>query len=335
MLKRAILLVGGPLAGLLLTVVTTLLLAGDLPDPIATHWNVHSEPDGHMPLWLFTALLVAVQLVAWGALLWQERSRGTQGLRLTVAPFVWGTIAFMAAIDLTTLAANVDAADWRAADEVGIVSILIVLAVGAVAAVAGWALERGRPLVAGVGAGAGGGAGSGASGTSAGSAAAAVTLAAGERAAWSRGLVSRPAAFGSVLLGVGFLVAGIVVGSAAGWALVAGGVVAALATALVSEVVVTVDRRGMTVAFGPLGWPRQHVPLDDVVAAEAVDVDPWRYGGWGYRKVPRRPGVSAVVLRRGEGLRVVRGDGRELVVTVPDAAGGAALLEALRQRDDG
>ena len=321
MLKRAILLVGGPLAAVLLTAVTTSLLASDLPDPIATHWNGGGAPDGHTPLWLFTVLLVAGQLVTWGALLWQARTRSANGLRLTIAPYVWGTIAFLAAIDLTTLAANVDAADWRAADELGFGSVLVVLAVAAAAALAGWALERSRPLVADVDA-------------AAGARSPAVVLAPGERAVWSRGLVSRPAAFGSVVLGVGFVVAGFVVGGAGGWSLIAGGVVAALATGLLSEVVVTVDRRGMTVAFGPFGWPRQHVALDDVAAADAVDVDPWRYGGWGYRKVPRRPGATAVVLRRGEGLRVVRGDGRELVVTVPDAAGGAALLEALRRRSE-
>lgn len=319
MLKRAILLVAGPLVAVLVTVVTALLLSADLPDPVATHWAAGGEPDGHMPLPLFLAAVLAAELVAWGALLWQARSRRAGGLRLTVAPYAWATIFFVAALTLITLAANAEAADWRAADEVGLPSVAIALAVAAVAGLAGWALERGRPVgaVAAGGAAPGGGA-------------AVAPPAPGERVVWSRSLVSRPAAAGAVVLLVAFVVAGLLSGGATGWVLIAAGPLAALATAAVSEIVVTVDGRGLTVAFGPLGWPRKRVALERIAASEAVTVDPLAYGGWGYRKVPRRPGATAIVLRGGEALRVVRDDGRELFVTVDDAATAAALLDRLR-----
>ncbi len=40
-------------------------------------------------------------------------------------------------------------------------------------------------------------------------------------------------------------------------------------------------------------------------------------------------------MRGGDGLRVVARDGRELVVTVPDAGTAAALLADLVRRGDG
>lgn len=320
MLKRAILLVAGPLAAVLVTVVTALLLAGDLPDPIATHWGTSGEPDGHMPLPLFLALVAVAELAAWGALLWQARARREDGLQLTFAPYAWATIAFLAALALITFAANAEAADWRAADEVGLLSVAIALAAGALAGLAGWALERGRPLGAGVAE----------IGSAAAAGGAVSRVAPGERAVWSRSLVSRPAAVGAVVLLAGFVVAGILTGGATGWVLIAAGVVAAVSAGTLSEIVATVDARGLTVAFGPFGWPRKRVALDQIARADTLTVEPLKYGGWGYRKVPRRRGVTAVVLRGGEGLRVVRIDGRELIVTIDDAAAGAALLEALR-----
>jgi len=332
MLKRAILLVGGPLAALLVTVVTALLLSGDLPDPLATHWGTGGEPDGNMPLPAFVVAVVAAELASWGSLLWQARTRGRDGLQLTVAPYAWATIAFVAALALITFAANAEVADWRAADEVGLLSVAIALAVGALAGLAGWALERGRPLAGGVAEIGGVGAAAGGAGASAaaGRAGATTLLAPGERAVWSRSLVSRPAAFGAVALLVGFVVAGLLTGGASGWILVAAGVAAAVSAGTLSEIVATVDARGLTVAFGPFGWPRKRVALDRIARVDTLVVEPLKYGGWGYRRVPRRAGATAVVLRRGEGLRVIRDDGRELIVTIDDAAGGAALLEALR-----
>ena len=61
-------------------------------------------------------------------------------------------------------------------------------------------------------------------------------------------------------------------------------------------------------------------------------VDPFAdFGGWGYRV---RPGSrTGFVVRKGEALEVERGDGTAWVVTVDDAAEGAALLNTLADRD--
>lgn len=93
---------------------------------------------------------------------------------------------------------------------------------------------------------------------------------------------------------------------------------------------VEVDHTGVTVS--PLiSWPRTRVPLDEVIQAEVVPVSPLGdFGGWGYRV--GREGAVGIVVRSGEALKVQRTGGRVLVVTVDDAATGAALLNTLADR---
>jgi hypothetical protein len=54
------------------------------------------------------------------------------------------------------------------------------------------------------------------------------------------------------------------------------------------------------------------------------------FGGWGYRV--GTDGTVGIVVRTGEGLRIRRTGDRSLVVTVDDAATGAALLNTLADR---
>lgn len=51
--------------------------------------------------------------------------------------------------------------------------------------------------------------------------------------------------------------------------------------------------------------------------------------GWGIRVIGRRIGV---LIREGEAIEVTRTDGRVFIVTVPQAARGAALLNAVAAR---
>src|SRR5690606_36580405 len=80
---------------------------------------------------------------------------------------------------------------------------------------------------------------------------------------------------------------------------------------------------GLTVR-GLLGIPVIRVPLADIADTAAITllqplVD---FGGWGYRWIigPGGKSRTGVVVRAGEALRVTRRDGRELIVTVDDAA---------------
>ncbi len=96
------------------------------------------------------------------------------------------------------------------------------------------------------------------------------------------------------------------------------------------EWTVTVDARGLT-ARGAGGLVTQHVPLDEVERATAIHIDPLRqWGGWGVRTA--LDGSTGVIVRTGEGIEVHRTGGRRFVVSIHDAAQGAALLNALAAR---
>lgn len=93
---------------------------------------------------------------------------------------------------------------------------------------------------------------------------------------------------------------------------------------------VRVDATGLS-ARAALGWPRQHVPADEVELADVVEVSPFaEFGGWGMRVNVH--GTVGLVTRTGEAVRVRRTGGRTFVVTVDDAATGAALLNTMARR---
>lgn len=76
-----------------------------------------------------------------------------------------------------------------------------------------------------------------------------------------------------------------------------------------------------------VGFPRVHVPLDEVVSVRAVECNPFgEFGGFGWRL--GLDGRTGIVLRRGPAIEVERRDKRPLVVTVDGAAVGAAVLQA-------
>jgi hypothetical protein len=231
---------------------------------------------------------------------------------------VWGLAGVALSIQAVTLAANLDAARWSEAGAVGLWVVPVTLAAGAVPAWVAGRLERRRPMAV----------------APAGDAAPrpSVALGPGERALWTAHMASPHAAAAAAVAAVALPAAGFLTGGPTGWGVLVLGVVLAVAIGAVSEVTATVDSRGLTVAHGPFGRPRWTVPLAEIVAAEPTHVDPWRVGGWGVRKVPGRWGTTAVVVRGGPGLRVVRADGRELLVTVPDARAGAGLLSDLAAR---
>lgn len=89
---------------------------------------------------------------------------------------------------------------------------------------------------------------------------------------------------------------------------------------------VSVDRDGLHVRL--LGVRVLHVPLEEVVAADVVDVHPFReFGGWGLRMDLH--GRVGWVTRQGRAVRVRRGDASEVLVTVDDATDVAATLNTL------
>ncbi|MEU8773794.1 hypothetical protein [Streptomyces sp. NPDC048606] len=93
------------------------------------------------------------------------------------------------------------------------------------------------------------------------------------------------------------------------------------------HVAVTIDSESLTVRCGHIGLPRRTIRLDQVVSAEFVPrITPQQWGGWGCRWRPEKG--TAVIVRRGEGVRLGLGDGKVFTVTVDDAESAVRVLRA-------
>ncbi|WP_120004417.1 DUF1648 domain-containing protein [Nesterenkonia muleiensis] len=105
-----------------------------------------------------------------------------------------------------------------------------------------------------------------------------------------------------------------------------------VATMLVWQV--RIDSGGLT-ARSSLGWPRLHIPADEVEGSKVRQVEHpiGEFGGWGIRaSVMDLSGTVGVIIRKGEALEVLRTGDRRTVITVDDAATASALLNAKAQR---
>ncbi|MEV4319721.1 hypothetical protein [Actinocrispum sp. NPDC049592] len=96
------------------------------------------------------------------------------------------------------------------------------------------------------------------------------------------------------------------------------GVVIAFAT-----VEVVVGPAAVVVQIGLLKWPRRIIPLAEIEEAHVITVAPLAYGGWGWR---RRPGRTAVVIRRGPALELLLRNDKRFIVTVDDPEQAAGLI---------
>ncbi|MFJ3923123.1 hypothetical protein [Streptomyces sp. NPDC090022] len=91
------------------------------------------------------------------------------------------------------------------------------------------------------------------------------------------------------------------------------------------HVAVTIDAEAMDVRCGHIGLPRRTIKLADVAAAEFVPrITPQQWGGWGYRWRPEKG--TAVIVRRGEGVELLLGDGKLFTVTVDDAENAVRVI---------
>jgi hypothetical protein len=291
-----------------------LVLAADrLPDPVASHFALGGTADGFTGRVALLGVQIGLALfltVLFGVLAGSARGGRSatgryDGGRLT-AGVSWGVAVLVGVITYGAASANLDLAD--AADAV-LSPGWLAAGLGAGAAV-GWLVHRLTPA-------------SPTTAAPAPTAAPAVEVGETERVSWSRTVVSPPL----LVLGGVLLLAAAVLGSAGAplVAVVALGIGGVLVAAT-SAVRVTVDRRGLRVGLGPLGWPRIVVPLSDVRSAMTDDVSAAEFGGWGYRVVP---GGSGVILRSGPALVVVRRSGRRFAVTVDDPETAAGLLNGI------
>ena len=302
-----------PAALLLAATAVALGWRDRLPDPVASHWG----PDGVDGTSSFAGLLAVLPTVgvpfaalAWAIAFFAGRAALTRRFAAALAVWVAG---FAAGLTLAMLAAQLDVATAADARDIGGGLALAFAGPLALAALAAWVTPGDAALAA-----------------TAPVPASAVRLALpdGEVATWVRR--------------IDWVHPGVVVAICAAFAAVMGlttrtwwfaAVLFAFLATLVgglSSWTVTVDARGL-VARARLPRPRVVVPLAEVEHAEVVQVSPLReFGGWGLRM--GLDGRVGVVLRGGESLEVTRTGGRRVVVTVDDAATGAALLNTLASR---
>lgn len=304
-----------PVVVVVASIAGQLVLLPQVPPTIATHWGWTGRANGFSPSWLMplvTALIGGAIPAAIFALGVGGLRRGDHGssyrLLGAVAVFIAVLVAGLGAATLGIQTGRADAA--AVLPPLLLPGVMIAaLAAGAV----GWAIQPHAPWRPTPG------------GTSA-----EVDVRPGERVVWLQGvsLARAGVVVLSVVTVIGVAAAVPVVllaDPAASWISLGVVIVLAVLFAVTLRYHVRVDPEGLT-AVSAAGWPRVHVPIDDVMSAEVVQVSPMgEFGGWGIRRSAQGRGV---VLRSGEGVRVHRRDGQTLTVTVDDAATAAGLLNA-------
>jgi hypothetical protein len=296
-----------PLLSVLAVAVMPLLVWSRLPDPVAIHWSLDGRPDGSAPL-VVDAVLLAVVTALVTLLPLLAVGRADRRTARTMLALSHGMGVFFILLRWSTIDRNLDVMVWTDAGAIGLLDLVVMFVIASPSALLGWWLggrhpDLPRPVrdVPNV------------------------TLPSDGRLLWTGRQGSQVARLlGPALLALG---GGFTALRIAAETLVVGGTLMLVGLALwwFTSIAVSVGPAGMKVRFGPLGWPRIHVPLEAIVGIEVEDVEPLAFGGWGYRVVP---GARAVVIRRGVGLRVRRSGQPDLVVTVDDAATAAGVLAA-------
>lgn len=305
-----------PIATTAVAVVAQLLLLALVPVVVATHWGWSGAPDGFAPAWTVPLATVVLGLGLPGALFATSAGglrRGDHGVSYRLLGAVaLGLAVLVGALGVATLGIQVGRTD--AAVPLPFLLLPGVLVAAAAAGLIGWAVQPHVPWR-----------------STPSASVPVVPVHAGERVVWMQGVSLARA--GAVVLWIAFAV-----GCLAALPVVfLGDAVAAIVSGLVVVILfvvvattlrfhVRVDPEGLT-AVSAAGWPRVHVPTDDVASAEVVEVSPFgQFGGWGLRW--SGGGRQGLVLRAGEGVLVRRHDGRTLTVTVDDATTAAGLLTA-------
>ncbi|WP_243073554.1 DUF1648 domain-containing protein [Microbacterium sp. SS28] len=324
--RRRFVLVGVvvPLVATLGGVVLMLVWLPQLPDPVAVHWSGGGEADGFASASLTIVLtaLVGVGLTALFALpvlIASREGEWAPAMRFLGALSA-GTTVYLVALMTWSLGMQRGLADAHDAPSILpalIGGLVLGLAIGAAA----W-LAQPRVALSG---------GRGPRTT----AAEPLALAPGERAVWLRTVTMPRAGM------IGVVAATAVFAIAALWLAVTGGGELAVMFALLAVLFVVllltttvfrirIDDAGLAVRSA-VGIPRWHVPLSSIESVAVTRIDPMvQFGGWGIRL--GTDGRFGVVLQRGDAIQVGRAGKRPLVVTVEDAATGAALLQALVDR---
>jgi hypothetical protein len=310
-LARRLAEVAFPVLAVATALIAPLPVFARLPDPVAAHWGLGGAPDGALPLVVDVVLLAVVVLVVGAGPCLAARGAVPRDQARVLLGVAGGTSVLLAGLRVASLQANLDAPTWDAATALPGSTLLVTAGVTVLAVLVGVTAAGDRPDRA-----------------PALTSPADVGVTPGDPVVWSGVASSR----GGVIAAMGALsvtaLSALVVPAEGRLVLVVAAVAAAAVAATLGQVRLTVGPAGVTARLGWFGWPRVHVPIADVGEVRIEQVVPYEYGGWGWRLVP---GVSAIIVRRGPGLRIARRTGRTLVVTIDDAGRAAGVLEAHRE----
>lgn len=317
------LLVGvmAPVLTLVLTIGPIALFWGQLPDPMAASWDGSGVPKNPRSPQAFLAIQLVFALVSCALFVIGAFAKLKKPYYKAVAAMIAASLApSFAMISIWEVRANRGVADWTQVSDPGtpfVISTIVASVVGVLAVA--WLMrsqcrttlpaDRVEPTVG-------------------------LSLEDSETASWSSQARARwPYLIAGPLVAIGLasIVGGVAglgtPGVAMGAILIPSGL---LALAFVN-VLVSVDRRGLTVGYGTLPWPKTRISLDEIATVTSLDITPMEHGGWGYRGSRRIMGKAAVIVRGGEGIHLGLNDGTEFVVTVDNAAQGAGALNDLRR----
>ncbi len=318
---RLLLGVVGPIVCVAIVSLPMLVTWSELPDPINVSWGPDGQPNNATPPGDFLGYNVAVGVFCALMCIVAALKKLPTAMLNATAGLLAGIVAPLFAVTSLQIAlANRGIADWTEAPSPPMWWIAAVIAASLLGAVVvSFPLRnlfRLEPMDV-------------ASEQSAG-----LTIFEGQTASWHSQATSpwwRVVAIAFIPFGVVMVGAGIGFGGSLS---VAGLFVFCLGLLFLafSRVNVSIDRRGFTVQYGALPWPKNHIRLASIRSAEAVHVKPLEHGGWGYRGSRKLLGRAAVVVRTGQGIRLALADGTDFIVTVDNADQGAGVLNDLRAR---
>lgn len=299
-----------PLTITAVAVVVMLFAGGDLGREVAIHWN-GAGPDGWGPAWTYPVVLAAIG-IAMPVLMWVSAARTSRvgGATVFLAGLMIWLTAFLGIALTASLVLQPEDIGWW---------FLIAAAGGALLAAPAWLWLPREPATAADPAELD-----------------PVDLSPGQVAVWSRrAFASRTFTIVialAVILTLGLAIFATVTTEGAAWVAFIAPVIVIAAYLLTAGWRVTAGPTGLTVR-GLAGIPVFRVAIADIAEAAVVRVEPMAdFGGWGIRwtLTSEGKGSTGIVTRAGEALQVTRTDGRQLAVTVDDAATGAAVLHAHR-----
>ena len=289
----------------------------ELPDRLATHWSGSGAADGSMSLTgliLFTGglfILPGLITAIGGALYSHKLPRGAApfGIGLGVAFATMGAV-----IILTTVIGQRGLTDWTMADVPNILLIgVLPIALGAVAAAAG----RSFPYRQTDSISSPSGPGPSELDMMPVDGAERLVFVETQSIRWVLWLLALAVVATFALLFIGI------------WQVALLTLLMTVPGLAMGRIRVQVDRNGVTVrsALVPIRYSR--IKLSEIESAATIDVEPMKWGGWGYRGSLRFGGTAAFVSRKGPGMRLDLTQDRLFAVTLNDPDTPTRLINTL------